>query len=95
MYAAFVGVTAIMLVCPWYLYTHMPLVTFKPVCMDERQELQTNDIVLTTEQADNLAAVLAQYGEPYRRSGSNTVLITPELSRDQDLIWNYTTKSGI
>ena len=79
----------------WYLYKHVPLVAFEPVHMGTGQRLDTTTVLLTTKQVDRIMSVLTNYGERCRRQDKTTVLITPKLSMDQELIWNYTTKAGV
>ena len=78
-----------------YIWQTVPLVHFAPVRIDVSQQLQASNELLTKEQADKVEAVLQQYGERYRRADSDIVLITLGLSRNRELVWNYTTKSGL
>ena len=78
-----------------YIWQTVPLVHFAPVRMDASQRLQASNELLTKEQADRVEAVLQQYGERYRRADSDIVFITLGLSGNRELVWNYTTKSGL
>lgn len=79
----------------WYVYTNVPMIEFSPVHMGEQQEVQASNTPLTERQADQIEQTLKSYGELARRQDRTTILITWQLSRDQELIWNYTTKSWI
>jgi len=89
-----VAVIAVAL-CAGCICQTVPLVHVVPIRMGTQQRLQASTEPLTREQADRVEAVLQQYGERYRRADSDIVLITFRLSRDRELIWNYTTKSGL
>jgi hypothetical protein len=81
--------------CGVYVYHKVPLVQFQPIYLDSRQQLQSSNERLTREQADKLVTVLHSNGEHYCRSSSNTVLITPALNTEKDLLWNYSSKAGL
>ena len=94
-FAALAVVVIAVALCAGYVCQTVPLVHFIPVRMDAQQRLKTSTEPLTREQADRVETVLQQYGERYRRADSDIVLITLRLSRDRELVWNYTTKSGL
>jgi len=56
--------------------------------MNERQQLQTYNETFTRAQADAVEAILRSYSKIYRRSDTVTLLITPVLNSDTDLLWN-------
>ncbi|MEX0775851.1 MAG: hypothetical protein WD042_09085 [Phycisphaeraceae bacterium] len=66
---------------------------YVPVVMDGRQQLVENPALLTPEHLDRLEVVLKRYGEWYQRTDATHLRISRSLSRDRDLLWNYTTKS--
>jgi hypothetical protein len=81
--------------CGVYVWRSVPVMQFRPVRMDAQQKLSASSETLTSEQADHVVAVLQQYGQTFRRAGAQTVLITPALSMDTELVWNYTSKAGL
>ncbi|MFK7788567.1 MAG: hypothetical protein AB8C95_03595 [Phycisphaeraceae bacterium] len=93
--SAFVMLACVFAGSTWSLYNHVPLITFKPVHMGDGQSLETQTTPMTEKQADSVVATLKKYNEKYRRQNDITVLITPKLSQDHELIWNYTTKSQL
>jgi len=80
-------------VCGVYLWRNAPLIRFHLVRMDAQQKLRASNETLTSEQADHVVTVLRQYGQTFRRADAQTVLITPALSVDSELLWNYTSKA--
>ena len=42
----------------------------------------------------NTVQVLEFYGEDYKTKNGNVILITKQLIKDWDLLWNYTLKSN-
>ena len=88
-------VGAVVLFPAGYVWQSIPIVRFRAVRMDAHQHLQTSSESLTRAQSDRVEGVLRQYGELYRRTSDGSILITLRLSRDTDLVWNYTSKSGL
>jgi len=41
----------------------------------------------------NTVQVLEYYGEDFKTKGDNIILISDRLSKDWELLWNYTTKA--
>jgi hypothetical protein len=93
--AALAVVGVVVIISVRYVWQSIPLVHFQAVRMDAHQHLQTSSESLTREQSDRVEGVLRQYGELYRRTSDGSILITLRLSRDTDLVWNYTSKSGL
>ncbi len=88
-------VTSVLIVVASSLYAwyNAPVMPFRPVRMDSHQQLQVHNEALTRMRADSVEGVLQRYHETYRRSDTNTVLITPSLYSDTELMWNYTSKA--
>jgi len=69
------------------------LVEYVPVVSDSRQALVQDRSLLTPAHLDRMEVVLKSYNQPYTRVDANHLLISRALSRDTDLLWNYTTKA--
>ena len=94
-FAALAVVNVVAILSAGYVWQSVPIIHFRPVRMDAHQHLQASSEPLTKEQADRVETVLRQYGVLYRRSSDGSILITVRLSRDAELVWNYTSKSGL
>ena len=80
------------------LWCAIPICPMRPIFNiwvgHEQKLVVASSANLSTQNIELLTKILANNDEPYCIMG-NKVMITLKLIFDKELLWNYTTKSGI
>lgn len=68
---------------------------YKPHYLSENNENKYyGEPELDSTEFKNTIQVFEYYGEEYKIKNGNIILISTHLSKDWELLWNYTTKAG-
>lgn len=82
----------------WALWYAIPICQLRPVFNvlvgHEQRLVVAASANLSSHNVKVFTKILAKYDEAYCIMG-NKIMITPKLFFDKELLWNYTTKSGM
>ena len=73
----------------YFFLGYMP---YRPVIINQNQELQYNNSIISDEHLNDICKIFDLYGEHYIKL-ENTVLIRPFILMNKDLLQNYTYKA--
>ena len=75
--------------------SHNKYVEYKPHYLSSNNEHKYyGNPELDSVEYKNTIQVFEYYGETFKTKNGNVILISEQLSKNWELIWNYTTKAG-